>query len=266
MFHIIRNFIDYPLRQFFHWRREGLIHTNELKDELFNHLPEPEQTITKINANRLLEEYHLQSLYSSSSKQEYCINLYYIDMLEKSLDGIPCDFPENMIAVDIGCSDWFYVHGLYSFFRWWRSSNGRNIKLYGYELDAYRLYSDLFSRYDHAISNIGDLHEVCFIDKEFIEQLGRFHFLCIFFPFVFYIDHLRWGLPPNKFNPQYFIQQCWNSIKPGGILVLVNQGEKEHKVQMEILCKANIPIIKTFHQECYFFTYKNPHYVIVSIK
>ncbi|MCJ7626202.1 MAG: hypothetical protein MUO76_22150, partial [Anaerolineaceae bacterium] len=75
--------LDYPLRQFFRWRRPGLRFVNESKDDIFFGF---DKKVTKENrriAKRLLDKYNLENLYKNSQKRKYCENLYYLELLEK---------------------------------------------------------------------------------------------------------------------------------------------------------------------------------------
>jgi hypothetical protein len=83
-----RNTIDNPLRQAFHWRRSGLRYANEPKENLFASLPEAERGQADRAEQRLHEVYHLQGLYTNSTRKNYLENLFYLELLARALDSL----------------------------------------------------------------------------------------------------------------------------------------------------------------------------------
>ena len=265
-FHLVRNLVDYPLRQLFHWRRNGLRLKNESKETLFNDLKEPDSSQAQAAAQRLLETYHLDSLYSNSTQDNYRENLYYLDMLESSLNtGLP-HLPPKITAADIGPSHWFYVKALYAALKWWQFPQGREVTLFGFERDAYRVYSDLYSRYDHALAHSNHLLDVTYIPHGFEPQPNSFDIITQLFPFIFLSDHLEWGLPLSLFNPAALLASVWVSLKPGGLLIIANQGKQEHEEQTELLRRVNIPGKASYLFNSLFYRYDQPRYITIACK
>lgn len=265
-FHLLRNMIDYPLRQLFRWKRKGLQITNEDKTSLYNDLAEPNRSQAEVAASRLKDAYHLESLYSASTRDNYRENLYYLTMLESAFSTVLPQFPEKLNAADIGPSHWFYVQGLYAALKWWRCPAGREVTLTGFERDAYRIYSDLYSRYDHALAHIDHLPGVLFIPQAFKAQPAYYHVVTQFFPFIFLPDHLEWGLPPSMFNPSELLAAAWLSIKPGGLLIIVNQGKAEHTAQLEYLHRINIPVQASFVFNSSLYHYDLPRFITIACR
>lgn len=136
----------------------------------------------------------------------------------------------------------------------------------GYEVDAYRVYNDLYSRMDYAMMYSGDLQNVEFIPRTFEMQPDTFDIVTLFFPFVFIKDHLKWGLPDILFKLKDMISDTWDSLKIGGVMVIVNQGEAENRKQRDELDELDIPILSSFKHESTLFSYEIPRYVILVIK
>ncbi len=107
MFHIIRNALDYPLRQVFRWRRGGLKIRNESKEGMFGSFREDNRINVEESADRVLSEYHLHELFHRSSVTYYLKNLYYLEMFEKGCASASCTLPDSVKAADVGASDWF---------------------------------------------------------------------------------------------------------------------------------------------------------------
>jgi hypothetical protein len=266
-----RNALDYPLRQYFRWRRPGLQFKNEAKDRLFARLPAEARALAQATADRLLETYHLQRLFYHSRAENYRENLFYLELLESALQRVRAVLPPVVNAADIGPSQWFYVQALYGLLKWWQpvaggklSEEGRAVTLSGYEADAYRVYWDLYSRYDYALAHLRGLAEAHYQPRPFERQTGAFQFATLLFPFVFLRDHLKWGLPRPMFAPEQLLEQVWASVAPGGMLVVVNQGEAEHDAQRSLLQTAGIPVTVAFCHESLLFQYDLLRYVLVA--
>ncbi len=287
MFAAVRNALDYPLRQFFHWRRRGLQFKNEPKTRLFATLPPEARPLALETAERLLTDYHLQPFFLHSRVENYSENLFYLELLESALRRARATLPPVIRAADIGPSQWFYVQALYTLLKWWRPVaerpvaerpvagqpagngegpvvDGRAVTLSGFEADAYRVYLDLYSRYDYAQAHIRDLPDVHYLPRRFERQPAAFDFVTLLFPFVFLEDHLKWGLPEPLFAPEQLLAEVWASLAPGGWLIIVNQGEAEHEVQRAMLKVAGIQPAAAFCHESLLFRYDLLRYVLVA--
>ncbi len=263
----LRNRVDYPLRQFFHWRRSGLrlpTRRGPLTG-LFDDLPPGPRARALPLAERLLHDYHLQSFMASAPAGVYRENLYYLDLLETALERSDASLPDPLTAADIGPSHWFYVQALVSLLRWWRCPKGRDLSLTGYEADAFRVYTDLHSRYDHALAHMGDLSGVRYLPQAFSPQPASLDLALMLFPFVFEADHLNWGLPAGFFRPQRLLADAWRSLKPGGALIIVNQGLEEHQAQQALLASLEIVPRVAYRHDPLLFSYAIDRYVLAAI-
>ena len=271
MFSTLRNALDFPLRQLFRWRRRGLEIRNEPKDRLFADLPDEARPLAKATANRLVNDYHLQRFYAHSRADNYCENLYYLELLESALQRSRAVLPDVVHAADIGPSQWFYVQGLHALLTWYcpvggspLPEGGRAVALSGWEADAYRVYLDFYSRHDHALAHIRDLKDVEFVPLNFEQQPQAYQFITMLFPFVFLKDHLHWGLPQPMFAPADLLADAWASLAPGGWLIIVNQGEAEHQTQRELLSATGITPAADFRHESLLYRYELARYVMAA--
>lgn len=260
----MHNAIDYPLRQFFRWRRRGLRFRNESKNRLFAHLPEPDRAAAQTTASRLLNDYHLQPFHQNSRAENCRENLYYLEMLERALNSATVQLPSHVVAADIGPSHWFYAQALYSLCKWWGCSEGRQVALAGYEADAYRVYTDFYSRYDHALAHMRGLPGTRYLPQRFETQPATFDLITMLFPFIFARDHLAWGLPHDLFSPTRLLADAWHSLKPSGLLVIVNQGQNEHETQRRIMLESGIQPSAAFRFESLLFQYDLPRFVLTA--
>ncbi|MCI0520866.1 MAG: hypothetical protein L0Z70_11515 [Chloroflexi bacterium] len=259
----LRNRIDYPLRQLLRWRRGGYKIHNETKTALYAHLGGAEGRAAQAAAERLRREYRLDDLYAHSRAANYRENLFYLHMLETALDAADARLPARIEAADIGPSHWFYVHALHAALRWRQSPQGRQVSLNGYEKDAYRVYADLYSRYDHALAHMQGLEGVRYLPQGFHEQPAALDVIVMLFPFVFLEDHLAWGLPRADFAPQTLLAAAWRSLRPGGLLLLANQGEQEHAAQRALLDSLTAPVAAALRFDSLLYDYDHPRYLLV---
>ncbi|MBU4012405.1 MAG: hypothetical protein KJ550_02955, partial [Proteobacteria bacterium] len=153
-----------------------------------------------VTARQLFSDFHLNDLYENSSADNFRQNLFYLEMLERAFSEADVKIPQNIVAADIGPSDWFYVKALYAALKWWSNPDGREVQLTGYEADAFRVYPNGFSRYDFAQSYIQGLEKVQYIPEKFTRQPEKYDLITMLFPFVFIKDHLKWGLPFRRFD------------------------------------------------------------------
>ena len=262
--------MDYPLRQLFRWRRAGLRLRNEPKHALFTQLPAEQRVQAEAAADRLLTHYPLQYLHAHSRAENYRENLFYLELLERALNIARPALPDELIAGDIGPSHWFYVHALYALWSAWDrpAAAPRSVTLTAYEADAFRVYGDLHSRWDHAQAHWQGLpgDRVRYEPRAFTPAPAAFDALTMLFPFVFESDHLKWGLPGRMFQPAELLAAAWASLRPGGVLIVINQGEAEHHAQRQGLEAQGLPVAAAFRHESLLFRYDLPRYGLVCVR
>jgi hypothetical protein len=261
-----KNAVEYPLRQWIRWRRGIPQFPDESKERLFDHLSPDKKKEALAVEKGLREKYHLQTLQTHSTANNYRVNLFYLEMMDKAFSHASPSLPESLHAADVGASDWFYLRGLHACLQWWDTSKPRAIQLIGYEADAYRIYGNLHSRFDCACAHMQGLENVSYVPKGFSPRPGHFHVLTLFFPFVFLKDHLIWGLPRRKFSPDKLLENVLMSLKKNGTLFIVNQGQAEHETQKNMLSKHGITPLSAFEHASLMYHYNIPRYVLLALK
>lgn len=263
LFHMIRNWLDYPVRSQVRWSRKGLHFDNESKQDLFNSLHGGRRAEAESLERRLRADYHLTTYYHSSRAAHYQEAVYYLHMLETALNASRAELPGSIHAVDIGVSHWFYVQTLYSLLLWWHSKQPRTIMIDGYEMDAYRLYADLYSRFDHAAAHIDTLPNVNYFPLEFTPGQDHCHLVLSLFPFVTRKEHLRWGLPARFFQPEAICQAAYESLAHGGLMIIANQGSGERDIQLNILRSIGVEPFDSYRFDSPLFEYKQARFITI---
>lgn len=225
-FYNLKNIFDFFLRR-------------KLKFSLQNYEEAPEDLSSLFGAELKQRENDLKKKYyfdymSDMTQQNYKENLYMIDVLDKYFNVVPY---ENLKVLDIGCKNWNYVRGQYTFFK----KYCKKLELKGVEIDAYRLYWNLFSRYEVAKFYKRDLPNTRYIPKDFMRLHETFDYITWFLPFIREYPHMRWGLPLKYYKPEKMLWHAYFSLKQGGKMFIVNQSEFEYDIQKNLLDICAIP-------------------------
>lgn len=260
----IKNNLDYPLRQRFPLRSAPVTASHPDSRDILNTYPEKHRERVQVTISGLNNQYHFQYFGDTHTIDEIRENYYYLSMLDAAFQLSGIVFPEAINAADIGPSSWFYIHALSAVLRWYGTCAQRHIQLTGFEVDAYRLYSDFHTRKDHALGNMVGLQGVEYLDRGFEQQTNTYDVITLLFPFVFEKDHLEWGLPHRLFEPTALLKAAWNSLHPGGLLLIVNQGQEEHLAELRLLQGLGISPTADFHIEPVLYTYPLDRYIITA--
>ena len=249
-----RNAFFFRLRQ----RSAGrgpFVERNEPKDSLRDH-PASDRI-------RDLEgRYDLAPLKARSRLRTYLENLYLLDLLEAAHRGWTGNYGEAAIGIDAGCKNFFYAFGLFRFLERFRIHGTRKITLTGYEIDAYRVYTDLRSRADHARGYASFLPGTRFVAGDFLDAPGPADLVTALFPFVTKTPHLAWGLPLDRLHPLAFFAHALKILTPGGVLVTAAQGEKEFDAHLAILRRLKVEPALAERFESQVLAFKNDRYVV----
>lgn len=243
----IKNTIDFYLRKKIKFSRRGYF------------LPPQNKPLSDDYENELIEKYSLQNFRADSSVRNYFENLYITDLLHKYLD---VEFAPELRVLDIGCKDWFYAKGEYYFFK----KYCEKLEINGIELDANRIYSNFYSRKEAAKYNIKGLDGAQFIEGDFLAHNQKYDYIIWILPFLFESPLLKWGLPLKFFKPREMLEHALLSLKNGGKLFIINQGEDEYEQQKKLCDAAGIAYASPGKAESRFFKYKHDRYIMIINK
>ncbi|MBI5834465.1 MAG: hypothetical protein HZB16_19375 [Armatimonadetes bacterium] len=265
-----RNQVDYGLRQRLRlsparWLlRRGVRLRAEDKQGQFDDRP---GLADRVDA--LCRDFHLDDLRRRTSRANFAENLYYLELLARATElgrGLGWQPPGQLAAADIGVSHWFYAQSLLACLRWWGCARGRVVTIDGYEADPWRLHADLFTRADHAAAHMAEAAALHYRPESFAAAPGRYHWVSMLFPFVFVADHRRWGLPAPLHQPRELLAAAWESLAPGGLLVIANQGDAEQTAQLALMAELGLPAPLSEPFDSAFYQYKVPRRLTVACR
>ncbi len=247
----MKNRIDFYLRNLFRFSRKGYQDTPENKEGIFD-----EKISTK--EERLIRRYNLKKFRETSSRSNYLENLFVLELLD---DYLRPKRKKQLKVLDIGSKNWSYAKAEHSFFK--KFTPQGNLTLDGIELDAYRVYSNFYSRYDAAKYHSEGLLGANYIVGDFMQHIGKYDYIIWILPFVSNYPHKMWGLPKKFFKPKEMLEKAFNDLTEDGVMLLVNQDEDEYILQKELLEELEIPYMPCGKFKCSFFEYKYPRYVSI---
>jgi SAM-dependent methyltransferase len=227
--------VDYPIRQLIRWRRPGCVYEPEPKDGLI--APEAEAEVA-----RLVATYGLEGWRDTSRRDDYEASLWYMQMLERGFHEAGVRLGDRVTALDAGPSNWFYVQPLLALLRHHGAATPREVALDGVEIDAFRIYSNWYSRHDWALAFSQGLEGVRYLAQDVRGYDRPVDVALMLFPFLFPKDHLQWGLPRRALQPAELLRHVAGLVKPGGWLVIANHGAAEREAQHRLLADAGLEI------------------------
>jgi len=186
-------------------------------------------------------------------------NLYTTDILEQ---GFKKQSLKKTFILDIGSKNWFYAKGEYNFFK----SFCDDFELDGVELDAFRLYSNFYTRYEVAKYYIKDLKNTNYIAGNLLDMNKKYDYIIWILPFVLAEPHKMWGLPKNLFYPEDLVRHAYSLLNKNGQMLIINQGEVEADRQKQLLEKLSISYKFLGEITSEYFEYKNQRYGFLITK
>ena len=213
----LRNLITVSRKNYFEKPQElnGIFDNKEQKD-LYNTLKGKYGSILSQNTTRRI----------------FLLNLYYLNIFDKYLRK---KAKNNISILDIGSKNWEYVKSEYVFFK----SFVNDFSLNGIELDAYRLCSNFYNRYEIAKFYTKDLENTKYIKGNFLKHQQKYDYIIWILPFVTKHPLVKWGLPLKYFKPSEMLIHAYNLLNPEGELLIINQGKEEYSIQQELINKIN---------------------------
>ena len=186
-------------------------------------------------------------------ERNYLENLYTQEVLDKCFKKIDKKFVR---VLDIGCKNWFYAKGEFDYF----SSFCNEFSMDGVELDAYRLYSNFYSRFEVAKYYTNGLKNTNYICGDLLDIKEKYDYIIWFLPFVLIEPLIYWGLPRKYFCPKKLLVHAYSLLEENGQMLIINQGEDEANAQAKILQDLNINFIALGKIKNNKFEYQNERF------
>ena len=258
---LLRNQLDYPLRRLLRFPREVRGVRPAGLDSALTSL----DADARARALAFVERYELRPLVARGRRRDVLENLYYLDLLLTAFERGGVELPAQRVeAVDVGVSDWFYAPALAAALRRWRSDEPRRLEVLGFEADPGRRYADGYTREDWAAWYRADLDGLRYVPEDARRWRGVVDVALMLFPFLFARDLDRWGLPRSFHRPRELLAHVWSLVRPGGSLVVANQGEAERDEQLRHFAALGISVASTGHFASPFFAYDVERYLHVA--
>lgn len=162
-----------------------------------------------------------------------CENLYVYEVLDKYFEKNP---KINLQILDIGSKNWSYAKGQHKFF----SSFSSDFSMDGVEIDAHRLYPNLYSRYEAAKFYTKGLNNTNYICANVLDINKKYDYITWFLPFITPYPLKKWGLPKRFFCPEKLLLHAYNLLNENGQMLIINQGKNEADIQKKLLEKPEI--------------------------
>jgi len=155
------------------------------------------------------------------TKKEYLGNLYMLDILDRFVPFAKMGGP----ALDVGSAIWWYLPALKAF----RPSHWT-----GVDLPAVQRAKRFDNWLAHAKFMTKAYSEADYRAECITEQKKRFRFITWFLPYLAIDPLLSAGLPDYHFDPAGLFRQVWRLLESDGILLIVNQGLAEARLQQQL--------------------------------
>ncbi len=224
-----QNAVFFALREFV---RSGAGEYKELAEDKELELSDELEARYKV----LLSKYpRLQHAHDNATAQRFSEILTYSDYLDRLNTDINLPKTEALHWIDVGCKNWAYVDAIDAY-----CNVKQNIpyQLSGVEVDGYRRYVDGHNRKEYAETYIKQIPNAAFYAQSIMTFTQHADVITCFFPFVFEDPCLHWGLPLSQFQPQIFLNHLLSLLKPGGVLIIINQDHDEYEEQYRLLTKT----------------------------
>jgi hypothetical protein len=210
----LRSFINWPL---FALRR----HLNFSRS---NYSERPVLTLTNLSINQkdhiafLKKEYNVN--FESHLNEIHSLESYHLlHLLHTTIQKLSWQPHKAQNLVDVGSKNFFYANALYSFFK--------PNRLTGIEIDAFRLYPNLHTRFSSAQYYIKNTPNTFYMVSDFIQYNEQAMGILLQYPYVTKAPLILADLPVSLFKPDALFKHARHLLVENGWLLMINQGIEE---------------------------------------
>jgi len=187
-----------------------------------------------------------------------------LDLLELFFRIEPPPIASSLRLLDVGSKNFEMAPGILASLRPFVAQPS-HLESTGIELDAYRVYAHGHSRADAAAYFLGFARELGFsaahrfLAGDVCEHDETYDCITWFSPFLTPAPLLRWGLARRHLRPEATLKHVAARLRPGGLLVIVNQEPEEAELQRAMFDRLGIrarsqTLVSAFprkHRECH---------------
>ena len=171
---------------------------------------------------RLSERYDVSSWEGVCNHQDWVESAYVLDVLDQVM---PRALPPGR-ALDIGSKNGAYVPGV---------ATGLARACDFVELDAHRRYLWGSTRRVYGERMAAAFEGSRFHAADVKTLVGPWSVVTWFLPFLTAAPVDAWDLPLEVLEPAALVAHVWSYLAPGGVMLIVNQGDHEAARQRELL-------------------------------
>ena len=157
------------------------------------------------------------------------LNLHHLDILDQHLS----DLPTPSRALDVGCRAWWNLPGNHSF---------RPAPWVGIELDGHQRYVDATTRGGLARRRAELFEGATYQTGSVMDLEGPFDLIFWLLPYITPGAFDSDQLPARFFRPEELLDHVLSLLSDGGTLLIVNQGDKEARVQRDMLASRAVEV------------------------
>jgi hypothetical protein len=164
----------------------------------------------------------------------------FLDLFHWGNFGLSLSSTNPLLVGDVGARDFSFAP---VFDRHFRNKGIREVEVHGFEVDAYRRYTNLCSRADYGRAFAGRIPKGYYHAMDFLDWDLPLDVIFLLHPFVTPEPPLRWGLPLSVYRPQILFEHCMRILKTRtGILLLSNPTLKEFEISLNLAEKAGFTV------------------------
>ncbi|MCA8949720.1 MAG: class I SAM-dependent methyltransferase [Planctomycetes bacterium] len=239
------NELAFAVRSRVRWRRGCPAISGSGVDGQFGWLAGREREHASQLAARFERELDPGTLRGAVSPLVFAENLALFERLGALTDGVALA-GDRIAAADVGCGAFGYAPALQHWLARLGGGAPRPVRLRGIEIDGYGIYRDGHSRADHAERHAALAGDgVSFEVADFVRlELPPQDVVTMLFPFLSTYSLLQWGAPLHHLKPRRLLRRAVVSLRPGGLLVVVNQTKAESERLADLLAGAPVKLVR----------------------
>jgi hypothetical protein len=204
---------------------------------------------------KLEKKYELDLTAEHLSDATYKKNLWTLWLLDRMLAP---QLRRGFLPLELlepGCQDFARLPALRAFFR----MQGVRPRITGIEVDPFPVLHDFHSRWDKAKYYLSlETSADRYLEGDFFEWRESADLICCFYPFMSAYPALAWGLPARFGNAKPWTVAFERNLRPGGLLLVVHQGEWEESDFDEARAGTGLRLLHREELSCAFYPLPHP--------